>query len=115
MNALCNLRSANIEIEKLLEFRSIELQGRLVFGHACIGDKAIDSTLLGDDGVHRLSDLVLNRHVGLDEVEVWMCGLKREKFVARLLKIKRVDDPCRISQAYFGYAETNATIGTRDC
>lgn len=115
MNALCYLRSANIEIEKLLEFPSIELEGRLMFGHACIGDEAIDSTLLGDDGVHGLSDLVLNRHVGLNEAEIWMCGLERKEFVARLLKIKRVDGPCRVGQAYFGYAETNATIGTRDC
>ncbi len=61
---------ANVEIKKLLKLLPIKLQRRLVFGHAGVGDKTIDSTLLGDDHVHGLSHTLFNCYVGLDEAEI---------------------------------------------
>ncbi len=61
---------ANVEVEELLELVSVELEGGLVFGHACVRNEAIDATLGCDDGVDGCLDTGFDGHVRLEEEEV---------------------------------------------
>ena len=61
---------ADVEVEELLDLVSVELEGGLVFGHASVGNEAIDATLGCDDSVDGCLDTSFVGHVGLEEEEV---------------------------------------------
>ena len=81
-------KDTNIEVEELFKLFAVKLQGRLMFGHARISYKTIDSTMLRDNRVHSLSHTVLICHVGSDIAEVCMVLLKGEEFFAGLLNVE---------------------------
>jgi hypothetical protein len=109
-------RSKNIQSEQLLHLRHAEIQRWLMSRHSCIGNHAIESSLCFCNAVDGFGDALFAGDVCLDVGElVGILFLHSGKVFAGAADVEGVYFACRVGEADFCEAETDALVCAGDC
>ena len=97
--------AVDVEVEEIVKLGACEVESRLVFGHACVGDEAVQGTTFGYYRVEGGGNGSFVSHIAVEVVQAVGVALRQSKeFSARFEEVQAVDVSGRVDKANFGYA-----------
>jgi hypothetical protein len=109
-------RSKNIQSEQLLHLRHAEIQRWLMSRHSCIGNHAVESSLCFCNAVDGFGDAFFAGDVCLNVGElIGIHFLHSGKLFAGAADVEGIYFACRVGEADFCKAETDALVCPGDC
>ena len=106
--------TVDVQVEEFVELSTVELQSRLVLGHAGVGNETVNAARLLHDLVDGVLDALFGGHIGLDVLEVGVALLQSGEVFAGLHHVEREDELGLVGKADLCDSQTNAPIGTGD-